>query len=105
MPLFIETARDCAIALGTMHGVCLRRAAETGMFIVLDKRAKTRVGNSCFSGGALLVVLSGMTQAKERTLLSAAEYARIGRVVSQLCDRASYPALDRLPGSRLGLAY
>ena len=66
---------------------------------------ETRGGNSCFSGGALLVVLSGMTQAKERTLLSAAEYARIGRVVSQLCDRASYPALDRLPGSRLGLAY
>jgi rod shape-determining protein MreB len=42
---------------------------------------KARGGNSYFSRRALMSVLSGVTQVEERALLSAAEHARIGRVV------------------------
>jgi rod shape-determining protein MreB len=42
---------------------------------------KARGGNSYFSRRALMSVLSGVTQVEERAFLSAAEYARIGRVI------------------------
>ena len=42
---------------------------------------KARGGNSYFSRRALMSVLSGVTQVEERAFLSAAEHARIGRVV------------------------
>jgi len=72
-------ARDVTVIAPLLDGVVadFERTKEMLAYFV----RKARGGNSYFSRRALMSVLSGVTQVEERALLSAAEYARIGRVV------------------------
>ncbi len=72
-------ARDVTVIAPLLDGVVadFERTKEMLAYFV----RKARGGNSYFSRRALMSVLSGVTQVEERALLSAAEHARIGRVV------------------------
>lgn len=72
-------ARDVTVIAPLLDGVVadFERTKEMLSHFV----RKARGGKSYFSRRAVMSVLSGVTQVEERALLSAAEYARIGRVV------------------------
>jgi rod shape-determining protein MreB and related proteins len=72
-------ARDVTVIAPLLDGVVadFERTKEMLSYFV----RKARGGKSYFSRRAVMSVLSGVTQVESRALLSAAEYARIGRVV------------------------
>jgi rod shape-determining protein MreB len=72
-------ARDVTVIAPLLDGVVadFERTREMLSHFV----RKARGGKSYFSRRAVMSVLSGVTQVEERALLSAAEHARIGRVV------------------------
>ena len=72
-------ARDVTVIAPLLDGVVADFERTKEMLAHFVRKA--RGGNSRFSRRALMSVLSGVTQVEERALLSAAEYARIGRVV------------------------
>jgi len=72
-------ARDVTVIAPLLDGVVADFERTKEMLAYFVKKA--RGGNSYFSRRALMSVLSGVTQVEERALLSAAEYARIGRVI------------------------
>ncbi|HKO97553.1 MAG TPA: rod shape-determining protein [Pyrinomonadaceae bacterium] len=72
-------ARDVTVIAPLLDGVVADFERTKEMLAYFVKKA--RGGNSLFSRRALMSVLSGITQVEERALLSAAEHARIGRVV------------------------
>jgi rod shape-determining protein MreB and related proteins len=72
-------ARDVTVIAPLLDGVVadFERTKEMLSYFV----RKARSGKSFFSRRAVMSVLSGVTQVEERALFSAAEHARIGRVV------------------------
>lgn len=72
-------ARDVTVIAPLLDGVVADFERTKEMLAHFVRKA--RGGNSYFSRRALMSVLSGVTQVEERALLSAAEHARIGRVV------------------------
>lgn len=72
-------ARDVTVIAPLLDGVVADFERTKEMLASFVKKA--RGGKSIFSRRALMSVLSGVTQVEERALLSAAEHARIGRVV------------------------
>lgn len=72
-------ARDVTVIAPLLDGVVADFERTKEMLASFVKKA--RGGNSYLSRRALMSVLSGVTQVEERALLSAAEHARIGRVV------------------------
>src|SRR3989442_885986 len=72
-------ARDVTVIAPLLDGVVADFERTKEMLAHFVKKA--RGGNSYFSRRALMSVLSGVTQVEERALLSAAEHARIGRVI------------------------
>lgn len=72
-------ARDITVIAPLLDGVVadFERTREMLSHFV----RKARGGKSYFSRRAVMSVLSGVTQVEERALVSAAEHARIGRVV------------------------
>jgi rod shape-determining protein MreB len=72
-------ARDVAVIAPLRDGVVADFERTREMLAHFVRKA--RGGNSYFSRRALMSVLSGVTQVEERAFLSAAEYARIGRVI------------------------
>jgi rod shape-determining protein MreB len=72
-------ARDVTVIAPLLDGVVADFERTKEMLAHFVRKA--RGGNSRFSRRALMSVLSGVTQVEERALRSAAEYARIGRVV------------------------
>jgi len=72
-------ARDVTVIAPLLDGVVADFERTKQMLSHFVRKA--RGGKSYFSRRAMMSVLSGVTQVEERALLSAAEYARIGRVV------------------------
>lgn len=72
-------ARNVTVIAPLLDGVVADFERTKEMLAHFVKKA--RGGNSYFSRRALMSVLSGVTQVEERALVSAAEHARIGRVV------------------------
>ena len=72
-------ARDVTVIAPLLDGVVADFERTKEMLAHFVRKA--RGGNSYFSRRALMSVLSGVTQVERRALLSAAEHARIGRVV------------------------
>jgi rod shape-determining protein MreB len=72
-------ARDVTVIAPLLDGVVADFERTKEMLAHFVRKA--RGGNSYFSRRALMSVLSGVTQVEERALLSAAEHARIGRVI------------------------
>ncbi|MEK6283923.1 MAG: rod shape-determining protein [Acidobacteriota bacterium] len=72
-------ARDVTVIAPLLDGVVADFERTKEMLASFVRKA--RGGKSIFSRRALMSVLSGVTQVEERALLSAAEHARIGRVV------------------------
>ncbi len=72
-------ARDVTVIAPLLDGVVADFERTEEMLAHFVRKA--RGGHSYFSRRALMSVLSGITQVEERALLSAAEHARIGRVV------------------------
>jgi rod shape-determining protein MreB len=72
-------ARDVAVIAPLLDGVVADFERTKQMLAHFVRKA--RGGKSYFSRRAMMSVLSGVTQVEERALVSAAEYARIGRVV------------------------
>jgi rod shape-determining protein MreB len=72
-------ARDVTVIAPLLDGVVADFERTKEMLAHFVRKA--RGGNSYFSRRALMSVLSGVTQVEERAFLSAAEYARIGRVI------------------------
>src|SRR6267142_5233767 len=72
-------ARDVTVIAPLLDGVVADFERTKEMLAHFVRKA--RGGNSYFSRRALMSVLSGVTQVEKRALLSAAEDARIGRVV------------------------
>ena len=77
--MYGREARDVTVVAPMLNGVVadFERTKEMLAYFV----RKARSGLSYFSRRALMSVLSGVTQVERRALLSAAEHARIGRVV------------------------
>ncbi len=72
-------ARDVTVIAPLLNGVVADFERTRTMLAYFVRKA--RGGVSYFSRRALMSVLSGVTQVERRALLSAAEHARIGRVV------------------------
>jgi rod shape-determining protein MreB len=72
-------ARDVTVIAPLLDGVVADFERTREMLRHFARKA--RGGKSYFSRRAVMSVLSGVTQVEERALLSAAEHARIGRVV------------------------
>src|SRR5882672_3472616 len=72
-------ARDVTVIAPLLDGVVADFERTKEMLAHFVKKA--RGAHSYFSRRAMMSVLSGVTQVEERALLSAAEHARIGRVV------------------------
>jgi rod shape-determining protein MreB len=72
-------ARDVTVIAPLLDGVVADFERTKEMLAHFVKKA--RGAHSYFSRRALMSVLSGVTQVEERALLSAAEHARIGRVI------------------------
>jgi rod shape-determining protein MreB len=77
--MYGREARDITVIAPMLNGVVadFERTREMLAYFV----RKARSGFSYFSRRAMMSVLSGVTQVERRALLSAAELARIGRVV------------------------
>src|SRR5688500_1630713 len=84
-------ARDVTVIAPMLDGVVADFERTKEMLASFVRKA--RGGKSIFSRRALMSVLSGVTQVEERALLSAAEHARIGRVV--MIEEGLAAALDR----------
>lgn len=72
-------ARDVTVIAPLLDGVVADFERTKQMLAHFVRKA--RGGKSIFSRRAMMSVLSGVTQVEERAFLSAAEHARIGRVV------------------------
>lgn len=72
-------ARDVTVIAPLLDGVVADFERTKQMLAHFVRKA--RGGKSYFSRRAVMSVLSGVTQVEERALVSAAEFARIGRVV------------------------
>ena len=77
--MYGREARDVAVIAPLLDGVVADFERTKEMLAHFVRKA--RGGNSYFSRRALMSVLFGITQVERRALLSAAEHARIGRVV------------------------
>src|SRR6267142_2992767 len=77
--MYGREARDVTVIAPLLDGV-VADFERTKLMLAHFVR-KARGGKSYFSRRAMMSVLSGVTQVEERALLSAAEHARIGRVV------------------------
>ncbi len=71
--------RDITVIAPLLNGVVADFERTKEMLAHFVRKARS--GISYFSRRAMMSVLSGVTQVERRALLSAAEYARIGRVV------------------------
>ncbi len=77
--MYGREARDVTVMAPMLNGVVADFERTRGMLAHFVRKARS--GLSYFSRRALMSVLSGVTQVERRALLSAAEHARIGRVV------------------------
>lgn len=77
--MYGREARDVTVIAPLLDGVVADFERTKEMLVHFVRKA--RGGNSYFSRRALMSVLFGITQVERRALLSAAEHARIGRVV------------------------
>lgn len=77
--MYGRETRDVAVIAPLLDGVVADFERTKEMLAHFVRKA--RGGNSYFSRRALMSVLYGITQVERRALLSAAEHARIGRVV------------------------
>ena len=77
--MYGREARDVAVIAPLLDGVVADFERTKEMLAHFVRKA--RGGNSYFSRRGLMSVLYGITQVERRALLSAAEHARIGRVV------------------------
>jgi rod shape-determining protein MreB len=77
--MYGREARDVTVVAPMLNGVVADFERTKEMLAHFVRKARS--GLSYFSRRALMSVLTGVTQVERRALLSAAEHARIGRVV------------------------